>query len=603
MNLLKFFRKKVNNFFKSIDTITTKLLMLVLFVITIPIMVILNFSQDIINQSMNESSTNQLNLNKKIFDQKYNTEGDKLKFLTQSSIERIISDKSDKKELLKELQKNHDLDFCTLITKNSDFLASAGNLSTKEILTSFNKIINIAFTGETISSTESTPDNIYKIIAEPIYNGVNKVSNVLLIGKAVNKISIPQEFKNLTASTIVFYKIKNDKALIINSNNSIFRPSSELFKNDYFDGIQLQNPSEINSIIPLTNYFNETIANVYVGISKNESITPGDRNIKSIGIIAVISLLVSMSIAGWFARSITNPILGLVEAAESIALGDLEHQVKIKGNDEMAQLATTFNQMSLNLKKQEHLRDNFVATLTHDLKVPMLAENQTVTYLLKGAYGEITQEQKEVLELIKSTNNSSLEMIGTLLEVYRYDSGNVRLFESEFDIIDVLKDSINQIKSLADDKKIQININSNQDTIFVKADKREIKRVMHNLISNAINNGIHRGFINCNIDLVSEKLLYNPKTDIESYTTLTRTIDLTNSVILSIEDNGIGLAREDMPLLFQRFALSKGRKPAGAGLGLYYSYQVIIQHNGNIWAESSDKGGSTFKLTLPVKSA
>ena len=308
-----------------------------------------------------------------------------------------------------------------------------------------------------------------------------------------------------------------------------------------------------------------------------------------------------MIVAGWFARTITNPILTLVDAAESIALGDLEHQVKIKGNDEMAQLATTFNQMSINLKKQEHLRDNFVATLTHDLKVPMLAENQTVTYMLKGAYGEITQEQKEVLELIKSTNNSSLEMIGTLLEVYRYDSGNVRLFESEFDIIDLLKDSINQIKSLADDKKIQINITGNHDSIYVKADKREIKRVMHNLISNAINNGINRGFINCNVELLGDKTLYKPKTDIDSYTTLTRTLELTNSVIFSVEDNGIGLAREDMPLLFQRFALSKGRKPSGAGLGLYYSYQVIIQHNGNIWAESSDKGGSTFKLTLPVQ--
>ena len=310
-----------------------------------------------------------------------------------------------------------------------------------------------------------------------------------------------------------------------------------------------------------------------------------------------------MSIAGWFARTITNPILTLVDAAESIALGDLEHEVIIKGNDEMAQLSKTFNQMSSNLKKQERLRDNFVATLTHDLKVPMLAENQTVTYMLKGAYGEITQEQKEVLELIKSTNNSSLEMIGTLLEVYRYDSGNVKLFESEFDMVELLRDSINQIKSLADDKKIQININSSQETILIKADKREIKRVLHNLISNAINNGINRGFINCNIDFIKEKTVFAPKIETESYTTLTRTLTLSNSIILSIEDNGIGIAREDMPLLFQRFSLSKGRKPAGAGLGLYYSYQVIIQHNGNIWAESSEKGGSVFKLTLPIQTA
>ena len=71
MSLIKFFRKKTNNFLRSIDTITTKLLTLVLFVITIPLMVVGNFSTDIINQSMNESSSYQLNLNKKIFYQKY----------------------------------------------------------------------------------------------------------------------------------------------------------------------------------------------------------------------------------------------------------------------------------------------------------------------------------------------------------------------------------------------------------------------------------------------------------------------------------------------------------------------------------------------------
>ena len=355
MHPIKFFRKKVNYFLKSIDTITTKLLTLVLFVITIPIMVILNFSQDIINQSMNDSSTNQLNLNKKIFDQKYTAEGDKLKFLAQNSIKRIINDKSSKNDVLNDLQKNNDLDFCALITRDNDFLVTIGDLSRKEISSSFNKIINVAFSGEIISSTESTADNIYKIVVSPVFNGTNNIPSVLIIGKSFDKISIPQEIKTLTTATIAFYKIINDKALILNSNNTVFESSSELPKNEFFNGMQLQNSSEYNLIIPLTNYFNETIGNAYIGISKNEFIIPGDRNIKSIGIIAVISLFVAMLIAGWFARTITNPVLALVDAAESIALGDFDHQVKIKGNDEMAQLATTFNQMSINLKKQEQI--------------------------------------------------------------------------------------------------------------------------------------------------------------------------------------------------------------------------------------------------------
>jgi len=597
---IKLMKKKINNFLRSIDTITTKLLTLVLFVIIIPIVVVGNYSTDIINQSNSSNLKEKMALNTRLYEQKTQIEYDKLKLIAQNSIKRIIGANSSKQELLKDIQLNNDLDFCVLFTKNGGIEASSGVLTNKEIRSAFRKIINISFSGEVISSAEKIGNNIYEITIMPVFTGNSSINEVLMIGKSYKKSALFGELKNLTSSSVVLYITHDGKANILGSNTPAFQIGSEIPTGGNFDGLNLLNPAEAGSVIQIKNYFNEIIGNVYLGVSHNSSVEAGDQNIKSIGIIAVISLLVAMFIAAWFARTITSPILGLVEAAESIALGDLEHQVKIKGNDEMAQLASTFNQMSSNLKKQEHLRDNFVATLTHDLKVPMLAENQTITYLLKGAYGEISEEQREVLDLIRSTNNSSLEMIGTLLEVYRYDSGNVRLFESEFDIVDLLKDSINQIKSLADDKKIQINVSTTKEQIFVKADKREIKRVMHNLISNAINNGINRGFINCNIDLIEDKISYKPQNSVDCYTTLTRTLNLTNCLVFSVEDNGIGLAREDMPLLFQRFSLSKGRKPAGAGLGLYYSYQVIIQHNGNIWAESCEKGGSTFKLTLPV---
>ena len=133
MQSIKFFRKKTKSFLKSIDTITTKLLMLVLFVITIPLMVIGNFSTDIINQNNKENSDNQVALNKMIFEQQYQAENNRLKFLAQNSIERIISEKSSKKEILEELQKNYDLSFCVILLKNNNFLAKAGQINKKDI--------------------------------------------------------------------------------------------------------------------------------------------------------------------------------------------------------------------------------------------------------------------------------------------------------------------------------------------------------------------------------------------------------------------------------------------------------------------------------------
>ena len=324
--------------------------------------------------------------------------------------------------------------------------------------------------------------------------------------------------------------------------------------------------------------------------------------ISLISIISVTSLLVSIGIAALFARTITTPILRLVEAAKAISSGNLDHKVKIKGNNEISQLSYTFNLMADNLNREKQLKDNFIATLTHDLKVPMLAENQTIDYFINGAYGMINEEQKEVLELIKSTNNSSLEMVSTLLDVYRYDSGNIQLVKNEFDLIKLAKESIDQIKSLAECKKMLILFNSNKGSIFINADEREIQRVLHNLISNAIYNGITKGHINCDVELIEEtNNIYFPKSSSFEYTTLNHPIDISNSVLFSIKDDGIGISREDMTYLFKRFSLNKGRKPAGTGLGLYYSLQVIDRHNGYIWAESIESQGSTFKFVLPLQ--
>ena len=324
--------------------------------------------------------------------------------------------------------------------------------------------------------------------------------------------------------------------------------------------------------------------------------------ISLITIISISSLLVAIGIAALFARTITTPILKLVEAAKAISSGDLSHRVKIKGNNEISQLSYTFNLMADNLNREKQLKDNFIATLTHDLKVPMLAENQTIDYLINEAYGIINDEQKEVLQLIKSTNNSSLEMVSTLLDVYRYDSGNVQLVQNEFNLVILLKESIEQIKSLADNKKIGITFNSNRENLPICADEREIRRVLHNLISNAIYNGIHNGHIHCNIELIEgDNVIYTPKSGLFEYTTLEENIDISKSIVVSIKDDGIGIPREDMTYLFKRFSLSKGRKPAGTGLGLYYSYQVIERHSGYIWAESVENKGSVFKFALKLQ--
>ena len=459
--------------------------------------------------------------------------------------------------------------------KNIDLFKSIDTITTKLLmLVLFITIIPLVVVGN--SSSNIINNNMQKSIQREL-----AIASQLFEEKLYNKTNVSEESLNKIADSI---KNITDLNIEIRPNNSknLCIERNEKYQTCIYE--------------PLKNFSGAKIGVVYISVPEGTFVNPFYKNISLISIISVISLFIAIVIAALFARTITTPILKLVQAAKQIASGNLSQKVKIKGNDEIAQLSTAFNQMVKDLKKQELLKDNFVATLTHDLKVPMLAENKTISYMLKEAYGPITEEQKEVLELIKSTNNSSLEMISTLLEVYRFDEGNIQLNKTNFDLIELTRNSIEQVYSLAQEKEITIDIKSNENKIFIKADEREIKRVIHNLISNAIINDVQNSNICCNIELVKDEIIYNPKLN----TTLQKPVIISNSVMVSIKDNGVGITKEDMLQLFKRFSLSKGRKPAGTGLGLYYSYQVIKEHEGFIWAESSEGKGSTFIFTLPV---
>lgn len=315
--------------------------------------------------------------------------------------------------------------------------------------------------------------------------------------------------------------------------------------------------------------------------------------------IAIASLFVAIFFAILFSRKITTPILTLSKAAIKLAKGDLSVRINVKGKDEIARLGRTFNNMAQNLETQQRLRDNFIAALTHDLKVPMLAENQTIDYMLKGTYGPVTEEQQEVLELIKSTNNSSLEMVCNLLDVYKYDMGQAKLIKTDFNIVKLLNSVIKEVHSLATEKNILIHTNSNCSEIIVNADKKEVRRVIYNILSNAINNSHNDSEIECNIEQIYNQEFYDPKNRTHLETTLLQSIRIKNSVIISIMDNGVGVSKSDIPNLFKRFSLNKGRSPSSTGIGLYFSYQVAKKHNGFIWAESTKGQGSTFKFLIP----
>lgn len=226
-------------------------------------------------------------------------------------------------------------------------------------------------------------------------------------------------------------------------------------------------------------------------------------------------------------------------------------------------------------KKSDKLRDDFIATLTHDLRTPLLAAIQTLTFFLNGALGEIDEKQKLLLSTMQKSNEDLLGLVNALLEVYKYDAEKLTLAKTNFNIYNLTEQVYNELKPLAEGKNIDFSIDCSDKTIVINADRSEIRRVICNLCGNAINYTQEGGRVVITIKNESKDLIF------------------------SVSDNGCGIPQEDIPNMFQRFSQGTSKKRStGTGLGLYLSRQIIESHGGKIWLESVLNKGSEFSFLL-----
>lgn len=322
-------------------------------------------------------------------------------------------------------------------------------------------------------------------------------------------------------------------------------------------------------------------------------------------IISVLSLLFSVLLAMLAGRTITQPLLRLISQVNTLSRSSvMKDEVAVRGVHEINQLGEAFNRMIKRLQQEHKMKDEFVATLTHDLKVPLIAEKQTLAYFQQESYGPLTPEQHEVMEVLQSSNRSCLSLVNGLLEVYRYESGEVSLVFELFNLVRLMNETASELLSLAQEKSITLTLDCevepDGEEPLVYADRLEIKRVLHNLMSNAIINTPAHGKINCRISNARHfgaDQVY--KVSSFQLTTLKAPVKLEERLLVVIQDSGIGFSHEDLPYLFKQFAASRGRNPMSIGLGLYNCHQVIAAHNGVLWVESTEGDGSAVSFVLP----
>ncbi len=227
-------------------------------------------------------------------------------------------------------------------------------------------------------------------------------------------------------------------------------------------------------------------------------------------------------------------------------------------------------------KETERLRDDFIATLTHDMRTPLLAAIQTLKFFLEGAIGQLEDKQKVILSTMLQSNEDLLGLVNALLEVYRFESGKLTLCKTIFPVKDLVEQCYTELLPLAEKKGIKFNLKFElPEDVSISADRAEIKRVITNLCGNAVNYTNKNGEIN---------ILAKAQN---------------GDFIFSVSDNGNGIPQADIPNLFKRFSQGTTKKRStGTGLGLYLSRQIIEAHNGKIWVDSKVNKGSEFSFLL-----
>lgn len=247
---------------------------------------------------------------------------------------------------------------------------------------------------------------------------------------------------------------------------------------------------------------------------------------------------------------------------------------------ELEDIAVVLREQQTQLVTLNDAKDEFIALASHQLRTPATGVKQYTGMLLEGYAGNVTDEQRDMLERVYDSNERQLTIVNDLLNVARVDAGKVRLNRSSFDIVQVVSDVLQEqaAKFSTRRQKLIFNKPEGASDIDVHADKALMRMVLENLIDNA------------------GKYSQEGKT----ISVCLRQTALQTEIY--IEDKGVGISKTDQARLFQKFTRIDNPLSAavsGSGLGLYWAKEIIDLHQGELTVTSRSRTGSTFTVKLP----
>ena len=282
-------------------------------------------------------------------------------------------------------------------------------------------------------------------------------------------------------------------------------------------------------------------------------------------------------------RKSLNPLAMLTSALSRVKEGFYGEKIDYNTSDEIGTLANTFNLMSETIQKKEEegkkvemAKDEFLAMITHELKTPLVPIQGYADILLGEHLGHLNKNQKERLEVIKSSSATLLQLISDLLDAQKLELGQLKIIKQTDNLKNTISKITTMMEPLAVSNEIDL-VNHVKTDIYAYYDEERINQVLSNLIKNSFKAMERKG----KVEIFAE--------------------DLQDEVKISVKDNGIGLPSDAFDKIFRKFYqvdTSSTREKGGSGLGLSICKGIVEAHGGKIWVESEYGKGATFSFTL-----
>ena len=300
-------------------------------------------------------------------------------------------------------------------------------------------------------------------------------------------------------------------------------------------------------------------------------------------ITSIIALILATGLSFLLSKRIASPANEMVKIAEDIRSGNLERRILVRSKDELGTLGETLNSMvdKLNddinkLKKLERVRSEFLGNVSHELRTPIFAIQGMLETLLHGALDDKEVNRDFVERALHNTRNLNT-LLGDLIEISRIESGEMKMSFRYFDVDEFLQQVVAEMQPLAHQRDISLIVKTTGAPLQMFGDKERLKQVMSNLIANAIRYNTPRGSV------------------------MISAAPAEGRVQISVADTGIGISREHLPRIFERFYRAdreRSRETGGTGLGLAIVKHIIEAHEGTVEVQSEVGKGSTFSFTL-----